>query len=279
MGDIVKYYCQVNAKKKSNMSSANGREDIADDDQGPGALFKPFILMELLLDKLKLLDYEREFALEMRMRPLNRHYFVLQTNPGEQFFVFSSLAAWLIRKTGNNFESPQEFDDPNSTIANILDHIRRLGVTIDFAPSKLKQGYGDQALFVLDSLSDEALQAVNFEWRTPLPPIEDGNDDEEIEEEDAEVDIDRVEEDMAGVYSEEEEEDVLHIDDIMGIYNGNNDLDTGVNINDTQEKPEGAMITNTNAEEWRLEVERVTPQLKVRSKYLAISSCVHLDDN
>ena len=69
--------------------------------EGPGALFRPFITMEDLLDKLKLLDYEREFSSEMRMRPLNRHYFVLQTNPGEQFFMFSSLAAWLIRKLGN----------------------------------------------------------------------------------------------------------------------------------------------------------------------------------
>ena len=48
------------------------------------------------MDKLKLLDYEREFSSEMRMRPLNRHYFVLQTNPGEQFFMFTSLAAWLV---------------------------------------------------------------------------------------------------------------------------------------------------------------------------------------
>ena len=241
----------------SRQSSANetGREAMADDDQGPGALFKPFIIMEELLDKLKLLDYEREFTMEMRMRPLNRHYFILQTNPGEQFFVFSSLAAWLIRKSGKNFESPQEFDDPNSTIANILDHVRRRGVTIDFAPSKLKQGYGDQALFVLDTLSDEALRAVNFQWRTPVPPIEDGNNDEEIEEEDAEVDIDRIEEDMVGVYSEEED-DVLHIDDII-------DKDSRLNKNETQEKPDMVMVTNTNAEEWRLEVERVTPQLKV----------------
>lgn len=242
----------------SRQSSANetGKKPIMDDDQGPGALFKPFIMMEELLDKLKLLDYEREFTMEMRMRPLNRHYFILQTNPGEQFFVFSSLAAWLIRKSGKNFESPQEFDDPNMTIANILDHVRRRGVTIDFAPSKLKQGYGDQALFVLDNLSDEALRTVNFEWRTPVPPIEDGNNDEEIEEEDAEVDIDRIEEDMVGDYSEEED-DVLHIDDI--IENG-----SGVNKNETQKKPEMVMVTNTSAEEWRLEVERVTPQLKVR---------------
>ena len=114
---------------------------------------------------------------------------MLQTNPGEQFFMFSSLAAWLIRKLGNtweshykscsqqiiiigrHFEQPQEFDDPNTTISNILEHVsrdispldlcltsdlthflqvRKIGVTIDFAPSKLKQGFGEQALFVLD---------------------------------------------------------------------------------------------------------------------------------
>ena len=73
------------------------------------------------------------------MRPLSRHYFVIQTNPGEQFYLFTSLAAWLIRKTGANFEQPQEFDDPNSTISNILEVVRKIGVPIDFAPSKLKQ--------------------------------------------------------------------------------------------------------------------------------------------
>ena len=46
-------------------------------EEGPGVLFKPFITMEDLLDKLKLLDYEVEFSSQMRMRPLNR--FVLTT--------------------------------------------------------------------------------------------------------------------------------------------------------------------------------------------------------
>ena len=46
-----------------------------------------------------------------------------------------------------------------------------------------------------------------------MPPREEDVEDEEIDD-DAEVDIDKVEEDMAGVYSEEEEGDILHIDDI-----------------------------------------------------------------
>ena len=100
----------------------------------------------------------QEFVKELRMRPLNRHYFVLQTNPGEQFYLFTSLAGWLIRKSGRTFDPPQEFDDPNTTITNILDIVRQMGVSIDFAPSKLKQGYGEQAIFVLDRLSDETLR-------------------------------------------------------------------------------------------------------------------------
>ena len=40
--------------------------------QGPGLQFMPFVVMEDLLDKLKLLDYEVEFVSELRMRPLNR---------------------------------------------------------------------------------------------------------------------------------------------------------------------------------------------------------------
>ena len=43
-----------------------------EEEEGPGVLFKPFITMEDLLDKLKLLDYEAEFSSQMRMRPLNR---------------------------------------------------------------------------------------------------------------------------------------------------------------------------------------------------------------
>ena len=234
-----------------------------DNEEGPGAAYKPFQTMEDLLDKLKLLDYERDFVAEMKMRPLNRHYFVVQTNPGEQFFVFTSLAAWMIRKSGKRFEAPQEFDDPNGTIANILDHVRRLGSPIDFAPSKLKQGYGEQALFVLDILCNEALKSIKFEWKHPIIPSEDGAEDDEVDDEDAEVDIDRMEEDMAAEYSDEEEEDVMHIDDIMGSMNvkkeNNNNDDSNINY----EKPEGVLKSNVDTELWRLEVERVTPALKV----------------
>ncbi|NXC57677.1 IFT57 protein, partial [Aleadryas rufinucha] len=93
-------------------------------ERGPGAAFHMFVLMEDLLDKLKLLSYEEEALRRHNMRPLSRHYFALPTNPGEQFFMFCTLAAWLITKAGRPFEQPQEYDDPNAVISNVLSELR-----------------------------------------------------------------------------------------------------------------------------------------------------------
>ena len=46
--------------------------EAEDGETGPGQIFAPFLAMEDLLDKLKLLHYEIELVLKMRMRPLNR---------------------------------------------------------------------------------------------------------------------------------------------------------------------------------------------------------------
>lgn len=72
-----------------------------------------------LMEKLKILNYERLLS-EMKMKPLGRYYFLKSVNPGEQFFMFTSLCAWLIRQSGRAFEQPQEFHDPSLTIANIV---------------------------------------------------------------------------------------------------------------------------------------------------------------
>ncbi|NXX49261.1 IFT57 protein, partial [Tricholaema leucomelas] len=94
-------------------------------ERGPGAAYHMFVLMEDLLDKLKLLNYEEEALRRHNMRPLSsRHYFALPTNPGEQFFMFCTLAAWMITKAGHPFEQPQEYDDPNAVISNVLSELR-----------------------------------------------------------------------------------------------------------------------------------------------------------
>ena len=63
-----------------------------------------------------------------RLFSLTRHYFVsspyLASNPGEQFYMFTIIAAWLINMAGRPFTEPQEYDEPNATVSNILAELR-----------------------------------------------------------------------------------------------------------------------------------------------------------
>ena len=64
------------------------------------------------------------------MRSSCRHYFVsschLTSNPGEQFYMFTITAAWLINLAGRPFPEPLEYDEPNTSVANILAELRAL---------------------------------------------------------------------------------------------------------------------------------------------------------
>ncbi|RZF47361.1 hypothetical protein LSTR_LSTR015760, partial [Laodelphax striatellus] len=175
-----------------------------------------FQIMEELIDKLKALNYDEEFLEELKMRPIHNHYFALQTNAGEQFFLFTALSAWLLRKLGLKFEQPQEFD-AQFDLASILDSTGSL----------------------------------------PRPPAE-VEDEDSNGEDDYELLLERVEEEMAGEDSEEDEDNLLHIDD----------LHNGVSAHKIMElqKPEEILESNTNLEEWHLELERVLPHLKVTIK-------------
>ncbi|CAK9795102.1 Intraflagellar transport protein 57 homolog [Anthophora quadrimaculata] len=232
---------------------------IIEDGTSPSAPYVMYIGMEDLLEKLKLLNYDNQFLPEFKMKALNRNYFITQTNPGEQFYTFTSLAAWLIRKAGGNFEPPQESDDPNATIALILDYLRDTNVPIEFPPNKLKQGSGEHAIYVLDNLANEALKAQKFQWKKVEIPPDEPNNEPDIEDDDAELILEKVEEEMMAEY-DDEDEDILHVDDITKLYGQN-----FVSINETQ-KPDDILESKTNREEWQLELERVLPQLKVTIK-------------
>ncbi|XP_029046808.1 intraflagellar transport protein 57 homolog [Osmia bicornis bicornis] len=229
---------------------------IIEDGSSPSAPYVVYIRMEDLLEKLKLLNYDTEFLPEFKIKAINRNYFVTQTNPGEQFYTFTSLAAWLIRKSGRNFEPPQESDDPNATIALILDHLRDINVSIEFPPNKLKQGSGEHAIYVLDNLADQALKTQKFQWKKVDIPPDEPSSEPDVEDDDAELILEKVEEEMMAEY-DDEDEDILHIDDITKLY--------GQNFNDIQ-KPDDILESKTNREEWQLELERVLPQLKVTVK-------------
>lgn len=83
-------------------------------------------VLDDLMDKLKLLSFEKQLLKEMKLKAPNRNYFEKARNPGEQFFLFTSICSWLLRKLGKAFEQPQEFDDPNILISKIIQHLKDL---------------------------------------------------------------------------------------------------------------------------------------------------------
>ncbi|MBN3321848.1 IFT57 protein, partial [Atractosteus spatula] len=248
------------------MADDNRRGD--EDERGPGAAYQMFVVMEDLLDKLKLLDYEEEVLRKHNMKALSRHYFALPTNPGEQFFMFTTIASWLINQAGRPFEQPQEYDDPNATVSNILAELRAFGGLVDFPPSKLKTGYGEYVCYVLDRLAEEALKRSRFTWKKPSYPKEE-LEEESVMDDDAELTLSKVEEEMIVEPDDYEEE---HLIDLEALKTRTNQSETGESL-----KPDDILESNTDAAEWNLEVERVLPQLKVTIRTDNKDWRVHVD--
>ncbi len=96
---------------------------------------------------------------------MSRHYFAIGTNPGEQFHSFITLSAWLIQQAGGNLDKPQEFDDPNTVVSSIMAALRKYGYDVNFGVNKLKSGSGEQVIYTLNRLADEALKRKSFQWK------------------------------------------------------------------------------------------------------------------
>ncbi|WP_411023734.1 hypothetical protein, partial [Salmonella sp. s51228] len=87
---------------------------------------------------------------------------------------------------------PQEYDDPNSTLAAIIECLKKLSINVDFPPTRLKSGYGEHVCYVISELTTIALKKVNFSFKRPEIPKIKPQDDELVDEDDAEVQINNV---------------------------------------------------------------------------------------
>jgi hypothetical protein len=94
--------------KTTTTRRASVKDTEIQSESSPGNAYVPFIEMNTLSNKLKLLNYEDEYLLRWKMKPLSRHYFAIATNSGEQSHSFITLAAWLIQQAGGHFDKPQE---------------------------------------------------------------------------------------------------------------------------------------------------------------------------
>jgi estrogen-related receptor beta like 1 len=156
-----------------------------------GGSIDPFLVMEDINEKLKLLNYEKELLSKRPdLKPLSRIYFAIQTKPSEQFPYFSYLVSYLFQCIGIEILEWNEYDDPNTISMNILEQLRKLGFQQDFPASKLRHGAGDSVCVILDFLCDKALAARRFHVSSPIYTNNDNNNaelnDQTVEQEDEE---------------------------------------------------------------------------------------------
>jgi estrogen-related receptor beta like 1 len=205
------------------------------------------VMMELIVDKLKLLNYERQFC-NSRSPPwprLHKFYFALpSSNRNEQFLYFSTMVAWLFTLLGCHFPPPSEADDPNLTCSKIMMELMSLGFAApSWPPARLKQGHGDAVCTVLDTLCSLVLDAIKFEFQ----PVTLHPDDSTLAALTSTVSHD----DRSELYIPDTEE----TDATPRIAIASNDL--APNPNDTAPNP------NLLATKWRLDLERIAPSLRI----------------
>lgn len=155
--------------------------------------------------------------------------------------------------------NPQDFEDPNVIIHTILDAVHQLDEDISstsFPPHKLKQGFGYEVIAILNKLADDAL-AKNY---TPSSSINikdtmGGSEFEESNDDDGQT----LEEDENIEMTHEYLHGTLTRDGLMESDNEGAD--------DEKENVSYVMLNSdrkfsVNEQDWKLEVERVLPQLK-----------------
>ncbi|KAI8911659.1 intra-flagellar transport protein 57 [Gorgonomyces haynaldii] len=201
--------------------------------------------MDDILDKLKLLNYHKDFCKPNQFPLLHRFYFLNpHSNPNEQLYYFTSLFGWLMKVLNRSFETPGQFDDPNATCATIAGELKKLGIAFDFGPAKLKQGYGEAVLYALQSVVDLAITESKLGLKKPVQRLDDYPEEAEVDM-DAEVTTEMVE-----VEANDEEDETF--------------MDLLQNKKNDQEKEVQPLLPKTDPQEWKLEVERVSALLKIQ---------------
>jgi estrogen-related receptor beta like 1 len=166
-----------------------------------------------------------------------------------------------------------QYEDPNTITTNIMLELRKLGLPTEFSQSKIKQGWGEEVCATLSNLAQMALKAARWKWEAPvfLPEAEEEVAADEGEDEGA----DAMEVGAGGIGGDDEieEEEFLEDEDEAFI-----DTDATKDVGGSgAPKTAGILESSTTHAEWKLELERVLPQLKVHIRADAKDWRNHLD--
>ena len=132
----------------------------------------PLESMETFLEKLKILDYEKDFCSVKSRKPFTRTYFAIKPEPPEntstQLASFLKIVSWLMELNGREF-TLDKFDDPTTSVNKLMVDLKQMGFTLNFPATKLRQGHGEAVCTVLNYLCDGALSGREFSFQNLTP--------------------------------------------------------------------------------------------------------------
>eukprot|EP01084_Bolivina_argentea_P098182 176472_1 len=269
-----------NRRKKRQINRNNG---LGDGD--------PFVLMSDILDKLHIINYDKEFLSNNTFVPLTPGYFAYSTNIAEQFGYFQSLCLWLLKYINHSFVDWDDFQDPNSISNNILQECKKLKFTKEFPSTKLRQGFGQETCETLDFLTNIAIKKVNYQIQPPVfhKPKNTNNmndESEQLQNEDNinnnnnNNNIDEMSDESLVEDIMDDDSDIQKSDDNNEIFdnsvqknknyflsnnnNINEDIDTNINDENEHKTTMSVMETQISSKEWKLELETVSHLLEDR---------------
>lgn len=204
----------------------------------------PYLEMEEILERMKMLNYEREMP--GSFKPLTHTYFAVASgNPAEQFYYFTSTCAWLMSLQGVSWKAPSQLDDPNSAVSALYSQLQQINAPTNYPPQKLKTGYGEHPCAVLKFLLDQ-LQ-LEFKRATYAEELE---YEEAAVDEDAEVDVDELADEVGAADVEEDE-----------FFGGGGGGEGG---GEPSKLTDSILDATVEPAAWQIELERVTPLLKMQ---------------
>ncbi|CAG9310233.1 unnamed protein product [Blepharisma stoltei] len=228
----------------------------------------PFLVMDDIYEKLKLLDYENNFCKIFKRQPVSRVYFCHPIDSQTQLAYCYDLANWLmsfskLKQRKGPISSPlgpvldfDSFADPREVSKQILSDARSFGAKIPESVTfqSISLGYGESVCYLINELLNKELIRRDFKFLAPTINGQeiykiDTNSGEEIFEE---IDADFNENNIMK-YNEQVEEDEEP------------PRTESTNISDNVIKEEeiamGIVESSVSPEEWMAEVQRIEKQL------------------
>lgn len=214
------------------------------------------IMSEGVMDKLKMLNYDDRFCGKFSLPPISQHYFMFSSSAAEQLQYFATLVSWLLSFQGVQLAAPEEYGDPNETVSNMLAELKKIGADQGASSTSLMSGSGQEVVQILNTLVQEGLKRDGWNWERPVIPVE-AVQQESMDETPTEIGADTADDadEIEDNFSDDDDDafidvETMHVVGTVAADDGSKDL----------------LSADIDAAEWRTEVERVLPQLKVHLK-------------